>query len=65
MPLGKTGKKYTKLPKGELMSYQEFCALYSAEIYLEFQEEDVYASLGYTFDQYMMLKYENFIEDNK
>ena len=47
------------------MPYQEFCALYSAEIYLEFQEEDVYDSLGYNFDQYMMLKYENFIEENK
>ena len=45
------------------MIYKKFCCLYSTEIYREYTNENVYETLHINFDNYMKMKYENFIEE--
>jgi hypothetical protein len=47
------------------MEYKKFNHLYSLEIWREYRKEKVKDSLGYTFEQYMKLKYENYKEEIK
>lgn len=45
------------------MTYQEFSQIYGDEIYTEFTTERVYDIQGMNYDQYLKMKYENFLED--
>lgn len=47
------------------MNYKKFNHLYALNIYREYIKEKVKEELGYTFEQYMKMKYENFIEEMK
>lgn len=45
------------------MTYQDFVRIYGDAIYKEFTTENVYDILGLNYDQYVRMKYENFLED--
>jgi len=47
------------------MSFDTFVSLYGTEVLLEYHFEEVAEETGMSYEDYLQMKFDNFIEENK